>query len=108
KVAAEAGLHESTRRRINRLTRRLQHLVDHWRCCYRFGVARADALGLQALAFLTQLPCFTFGARSAAGASTLELRFRHTHHLLSDSVCFLLVLVARPIDCEFRLYRARC
>src|SRR5947209_12047106 len=43
------------------------------------------------------------GARSAAGASALELRLRHAHHLLGDAVCFLLIRVARLTHGEFCL-----
>ena len=66
------------------------------------------ALSLQALMFLARLLRLTLGAPSAAGASALELRLRHAHHLFGDAVCLLLIFVSRLVDRQFRLYRSCC
>jgi hypothetical protein len=61
-------------------------------------------LGLQAPMFFR----LTSRASSAAGTRAPQLRLRHAHHLGSDAVCFLLILVPRRVDCQFGLYRSSC
>ena len=67
------------------------------------GFACCDAFSLYRLVFLV---CLTLGARSTAGASSLELRLSNSHHLLGDAVCFLLVHVPWRVDRQLRLYRS--
>ena len=78
--------------------------MDDGRCFNLSRVAGLNALGLQALGFLARLVRLTLGTPSSAGASALEPRLRHPHHLFGDAVCFLLVDVAGSIYREFCWY----
>jgi hypothetical protein len=51
---------------------------------------------------------FALRTCSAAGAFALKRWLWHTHHLISNAVGFLLVLVARLVDAELGLDRQRC
>ncbi|HEV8579670.1 MAG TPA: hypothetical protein VGX68_11380 [Thermoanaerobaculia bacterium] len=81
--------------------------MDERRCHGLSRIAGLDPLRLQAVVFLTRLLRLTLGTRTTAGASTLELRFRHAHHLVGDPIRFLLVNVCRAIYRQLRLNRSR-
>jgi len=81
--------------------------VDDGGRCDLPPVAGLDTLGLQALMVPAWLLRLTPGASSATGASALELRLGHAHHLFGNVIRFPLVFVSRLVDRQFRLYCSR-
>lgn len=70
-----------------------------------FGLAQAvstEGLHLQPRVFLFRP---VVGAGFSAGATALDLRFGHAHHLVGDLIGLLLIFVSRRVDDQFRLDR---
>jgi hypothetical protein len=82
--------------------RRCQHLFSNQVGFPFVDIPRLVNLefGLQTQSLLlAALAAFTIRHRViAAGASSLEARLRHPHHLFGDAVCILLILVSRLVD----------
>ena len=103
-IMPEPRLEIGSCRGIERLAGRAQYLVDDgWRNNLS-RLAGLDALCLEALMFPgSGFSRMAFEAPSAARTSALELRLCRAHHLLSHALCFLLVIIPRPVDGQFRL-----
>ena len=99
-IRPETRLEKTARGRIERLPGRMQHCIDGWRSDLS-QFARADTFGLNVL---FALAC---GACSATGADTLQLRFRHPHHLIGYLTRFLLVGIVGLADGKLGLDQSR-
>ena len=61
----------------------------------------------QALMSLAQAaPPGTRGTLRRRHKRACELRLGHAHHLFGEAVCFLLIVVSRLVNRQFRLYRS--
>ena len=84
----------------------MQYFVDDgWRY-HPFVVIGLDPLCLQGL--VASLLILAASATAAVCADTVELRFRHAHHLFRDSIRFLFVCVAWGVNPQLWLKGRGC
>ncbi|MCZ7572464.1 MAG: hypothetical protein M5U01_28255 [Ardenticatenaceae bacterium] len=102
-VMAEAPLYGGADSPVKQMTGCTQHVMDNGGCFGSRGVIGPDALRLYGPVALAPLFCLAFGTFSAAATARASLRARHAHHLVGDSVRFLLVGILRLSDAQLGL-----
>jgi hypothetical protein len=92
----ETGFHKLTGGWVQRLPQRAHHVMHDGRRLAPATVASNSPLdqGFGLEEFLLILLLYL----------TLEARLRDTHHLIRNTICFLLILVIRLTDLQLRLY----